>query len=561
MPPSFTVNKLILGILILATLMLISYNRVLTSGFVWDDERCVIKNDNLKTHDGLARIWFKPDATDQYYPLTSTVFWTGYQLWGLNPLGYHLTNLFLHLINAILVWLILGRLSVRGGFLAALIFAVHPVHVESVAWVTELKNVLSVTFYLLSLWMYFRFFDDHRWTSYALALLLFIGALLSKTVVCTLPVALLIILWWKKGRLDRHDILSVLPFFVIGGGFGLFTAWFEKATVGAKGAYWDLSFLERSLIAARALWFYPAQLLWPVDLKFFYPRWIIHAHKFSTYLPLAGFMGLGLWIGLCRPKIPRGVIAALLFFVITIFPALGFFNIYFMRYSFVADHFQYLASLGLIVLAAYTIVSVSAKINKQIAYGLQGVLVFSLMMLTFAQTAIYKDEISIYTHILKDNPFSELAYNNRGVAYEAQQQYDLALADYKKALEIDPQFIEAYNNRALVYEQLGQYDLAIADYNKILKMKPIYEVHYNRGNVYVKLGQDDLAIIDYTQAIHLNNRAFDAYNNRAAIYGRHGQYELAIADYTRALDLRPDPLVFRNRQLVYQLMQESLGEK
>ncbi len=548
-------KKLLAGIVTIVAITFLFYARVWNNGFIWDDDSYITKNETLKTLEGLKRIWIEPGATHQYYPLTFTVLWIEHKLWGYEPLGYHLVNVFLHALNAILIWFILRRLMIGGAFFAACLFAVHPVHVESVAWVTELKNVLSGAFYLLSLWFYLVFWEKKykNFGLYGISLFLFICGLLSKTVVCTLPVIVLLILWWKADNLKPKDIKYLIPHFFIGVLLGIFTAWFERHTAGAHGIYWDFSLLERCLLAAKALWFYAGKLIWPHPLLFFYPRWTIDATEWIQYIPLLGTFVLliGLWS--LRKKTGKGALVAVLFFITSLFPALGFFNIYFMRYSLVANHFNYLSSLGILVLLSAIGASFLRKYPQYLRYGISIALILVLGILTQGATTMYKNEMTLYNSILTTDPNNLMAYNNRGLVYESSGQYDLALSDYEKAIELGPAFVEAHNNRGLLYEAKGQYDLALADYNRILMLEPQYQVHYNRGNIYFKLKQYDLALFDYNRAILLNPKCVDAYNNRAIVYSLLGQYNLAIKDYTRALSIKEDYTTYYNRGLVYEM--------
>src|ERR1043166_1983285 len=337
----------------LAIVTILAYLPAIRSGYIWDDDKYVTKNPLLQEHGGLTRIWFEPQASPQYYPLVFTSFWIENKLWSLKPLGFHLVNVLLHAANSILVWRILKRLEVRGALVIGAIFALHPVHVESVAWVTERKNMLSGLFYLLSLRAYLRWDSQdvgRTWTGYGLSLLLFICALLSKSVTAILPAVILVILWWKHGRIAMSDIARLIPFFLVGMALALHTAWLEKHHVGAERVDWGLSVLDRFLIAGRVPWFYLYKILWPHGLIFFYPRWTIDAGQWWQYLfPLATLASLAILWAL-RKRIGRGPLAAALIFCGTLFPVLGFLPVYPMIFSWVADHFQYLASIGMIAL-------------------------------------------------------------------------------------------------------------------------------------------------------------------------------------------------------------------
>ena len=254
---------------------LVAYIPAMYGGFIWDDDSYVTNNPLLPAIDGLWRIWFAAD-TPQYYPLVFTTFWLEHRLWGLNPMGFHIVNVSLHALNAVIVWFILQRLNVRGAWLIGAVFALHPVHVESVAWITERKNVLSGLFYLLALWSYLKFDEAGGKKWYGGALLLFVFALLSKTVTPTFPVVLLILMWYRGKRIGKREIFTLIPFLAIGLVMGLVTVWYEVHHVGAKGEEWGLTVFERILVAGRVIWFYALKLLYPVNLTFIYPvgSWI-----------------------------------------------------------------------------------------------------------------------------------------------------------------------------------------------------------------------------------------------------------------------------------------------
>ena len=353
--------------LFLFVTIVFAYWPSLSSRFIWDDDYYVTENSTLRTLAGLCQIWVDPRATPQYYPLVHTSFWIEYHLWGLQPQGYHFINVLLHATNSVLVAQVLRRLQVPGAWLAAAVFGLHPVHVESVAWVTERKNVLSALFYLLAMQRFLDWWDIRNITkrvseesvapqqqgisNYILGVLLFVAALLSKSVTCSLPAVLVLIIWQRQGYLTRRDILHLVPLFIIGLLLAINTIWLERTNVGASGTGFHWTMAERALIAGNALWFYAAKLVCPVDLAFIYPRWKIDVTNLTAWCVTLSAVLLPLWF-VFRYRGMTAPLVAILYFGGTLFPALGFFNIYPMRYSYVADHFQYLASLGLISLLA-----------------------------------------------------------------------------------------------------------------------------------------------------------------------------------------------------------------
>jgi tetratricopeptide (TPR) repeat protein len=544
---------------LLLCLVVVAYLPALRCGFIWDDNAYVTENATLRDLAGLKSIWMAPASTPQYYPLVHTSFWLEYHLWGLQPWGYHAVNVLLHALGAILLYKVLLRLDVRGAWLAAAIFAVHPVQVESVAWVTERKNVLSAVFYFASALSYFRFkpvdkdesLGKSQWAWYAVSLLLFVAALLSKTVTCTLPAALLLARWWKVGKISKADVLPLVPFFAMGAGLGFGTVWLERHHVGAEGPDWLLTPLQRILIAGRALWFYAAKLIWPVNLTFSYPRWEINpAELWQWIFPIAasGVLAL-LW--LLRPKLGRGPLFAVLYFAVTLSPALGFFNIYPMRYSFVADHFQYLASIGLIALFAAW-----ASRNPQWA---KIALLIVLVALTFHQTMIYRNYRTVWIDTLGKNPRCWLAWNNLGLDDLQNGKVADAKQNFEKSLAINPRDPEARYNLGNAHLQNGELSAAAAEYKLALELKPAFaEAESNLGNVLFQLGQMREAIEHWKRAVDLAPSNAAALNNLAWMLAtcpvdslRDGSSAVTLAERANQLTGGDNPRVLRTLAAAY----------
>src|SRR5436190_3405627 len=352
-------------------------------GFIWDDDRYVTHNYLLIAPDGLRRIWFSLDAPSQYFPLAYTVLRIERSLWDLNPVGYHWVNILLHLGNALLVWCILARLKVPGAWLAAGIFALHPVQVESVAWITELKNVLMGFFFLLTLLAWTRFVDERQrrpWRFYRLALVFYVLALSAKSTACTLPAALFLILWLQKKRIDWRRVLQIVPFVVLGLTMGLIAVWWERYHVGTRGTMFALGPLERLIVATHAACFYLGKLFWPAKLTFIYPQWTLDPNTPFSYIWLVAGIVLCAAIYFARRYAGRSVEVAAVFFVATLSPVLGFIMLYTFRYTFVADHYQYVACIGPIALVSAGLV----KLTNSVPYGprfLSAVAIFVLSCL------------------------------------------------------------------------------------------------------------------------------------------------------------------------------------
>ena len=559
--PLTTKSAWLLGALLVAA-VLIAYQPVWHAGFIWDDDSYVTRNPTLRDLHGLWRIWFDVTSTPQYYPLVHTSFWLEYHAWGLNPLGFHLVNVFLHALAAILLWRVLVRLQVPGAWIAAAIFAVHPVEVESVAWITERKNVLSAVFYFAAALTYLRFTELRdakipgwrQWFSYLSSLALFLCALLSKTVACSLPAALLLVRWWKTGRrLTRRDVLPLLPFFVFGLALGLSTAWLERYHVQAEGAAWSLTFVERLLIAGRALWFYAGKLVWPAKLTFIYPRWDIHAGVWwQWFFPIAVIAVLVvLWRA--RSRIGRGPLVAVLFFAGTLIPALGFFNVFPFRYSFVADHFQYLASVGLITLGAVGL--------NRLPRFVPGILLVLLAALTWRQVAVYRDLPTLWSDTVDKNPTSWMAQNNFGMVLLQRGKENEAVAHLQKALELDPNQFEVYNNLGYALLEMGRVNESFPHLQKALELEPNRAtIHFNLGNALLQSGLVDEAIVQLEKATEIDPTYVPAYSNLGHALLIKGRVDESLASLQKALEIDPN-YISAHFNLANTLLQMGRGDE
>jgi tetratricopeptide (TPR) repeat protein len=550
-------KKLLLATLLVA-MTLAAYRPALDNGFIWDDDDYVLENPTLRSAEGLRRIWLDYGATPQYYPMVHTMFWVEYQLWQLDPVGYHVVNVLLHALAVVLLWRVLLLLGLPGAWLAAAIFAVHPVHVESVAWITERKNVLSGAFYLASLLAYLgsagltvRSAGANRAPAarrssrlYGLSLLCFAGALMSKTVTGSLPAVILLVLWWKRGRVGRAELRLLLPFFLLAIGIGLLTLQLEIQHVGAVGREWDLSWVDRCLIAGRALWFYAAKLLWPAPLVFNYPRWAIDARDWSAYLYPVAALAVVVALWLARGRIGRGPLVAVLVFAGSLFPALGFFDVYPMRYSFVADHFQYLASIGLIALFAALSVPLAGRLSgrhRVPPLAAAGVLLAVLAALTSRQLPVYRDLERLWRDTLAKNPASWLALGNLGTVVQERGELDEAIGYYRESLRIQPDQHEAHNNLGNAMRLRGELDAAIEEIRRSLAIEPDYVLAHNSlGLVHHDRGDYGEAVRSFERALTLRPDLAPAHTNLGITFAAQGQFERAIQHHREALRIAPN---------------------
>jgi tetratricopeptide (TPR) repeat protein len=513
--------------------------------YLWDDDGHITKPELQSLH-GLWRIWFEFGATQQYYPLLHSAFWVEHFLWGDGVVGYHLANILLHATSACLLVLILRRLALPAPWLAGLIFALHPVCAESVAWITEQKNTLSGVFYFGSALAYLSFDQSRARSRYFLALALFILALLSKTTTSTLPAALLVVFWWQRGRLSwKRDVLPLLPWFALSAAAAALTSWVERVYIGAKGSDFSLSLIERALLACRVIWFYAAKTVWPANLMFFYPHWNVSAAVWWQWLFPAGILALVVVLVFVARR-NRGPLAAFLLFAGTLFPALGFFNVYPFLFSYVADHFQYLATVAIIVPLVAVLVQASRRISRMPAWlgtAAAAVLLLVLGSLTSAESGMYRDSETLYRETISRNPDAWLAHNN--LAYmmlNVPGALPEAISHLTIALRLNPNYAEAHVNLGIAYSLEQKWPEAIAQYEAALRLDPKYVLaHANLGNALSNVpGRLPEAIVQYQAALRYDpTSAPTHYNLARALMRIPGREPEAIAHLERALELSP----------------------
>jgi tetratricopeptide (TPR) repeat protein len=565
-PPDWPRHPVFLaGLLIL--LAMAAYQPVWHAGYIWDDDSWTTKLfPHLGNPSGLLTIWLHPTVLQQYYPVTASTFWLDYKLWGFNPMPYHVENVLGHGLSAVLFWRWLRRLKVPGAWLAGAILAVHPLLVESVAWITERKNVLSLLFYLgalLAYGQYTRFWDMEPagvdgqsvhtpgWRAYGLAGILFIFALLSKITAFSFPAVVLLICWWKRGRLRwRADVLPALPFFAVSIGLGLFTSWLEKHHVGANGRDWALTFPERCLVAGRALWFYAGKIFWPAHLCFLYPRWQLNAASPAQWLYPAAALAvlLALWLG--RKRIGRGPATAAFIFTGTLFPVLGFMNAYYMLFSFVCDHLAYISSLALIAPAAALIARWWERWRAQGAVFALAPVALSLLavlgFLTWKQTRIYANETTLWRDTLAKNPSCWMAHHSLGVQLSAQGRIGEALEHYRAAAALYPSGDLEQSDLGTALLQEGLYSEAIEHLEAALAMNPkLFEAHNSLALAYANSGNPDQAVAHFRKALQIQPDALGVFMNLGNVLQHQGRLDEAIENYREASKRFPsevDPL-------------------
>lgn len=545
------------GLLVLLTCA--AYYPALHGDFLWDDDANIIKNMPLRSLDGLRRIWFEPGATQQFYPLTHTSFWLDFHFYGLHSTGYHVENILLHALSAVLVWRILLRLKVPGAWLGAALFALHPIGVESVAWITERKNTLSCVFFLAAIMMAVRFWlPEERpastgskavaipptWKFYWLTMAFYVCALLSKTAIVGMPGVIVLLVWWKRRGPTLRDFALLVPFLALGLASSLITIHIEKNNLGAGGEAFAFSVPERCIIAGKAFCFYVGKLAWPHPLMFMYPRWTLQQSNWLAYVPATAALILVVVLWLKRNSWGRPVLMAFGFFVVLLFPVLGFFNVLFFYYSFVCDHFPYVADIGLLALVSAGVTLLFQRLAKAQPFlkpAVCSVLLLGLGLLTWQQTHVYTSLDSLWRDTLDCNPRSWMAHDNVGRILSNQGKFADAAGHYQTALELHPNDYIAYNNLGLDAFRQNDSDAAIRDFSRSLSIYPDYALgHYNLGNALAVSTNFNEAIAHYQRALELDPDLVAARLTLANALFRRGEFDKAIAHYRKVIELEPE---------------------
>ncbi|MBK9088384.1 MAG: tetratricopeptide repeat protein [Holophagales bacterium] len=558
-----------------------SYLPVFAAGFIWNDPAYVTENRTLDGSGSLSRIWTDTRANEQYYPLVFTTYWIEKRLWGLHPLGYHVVNVLLHGIGALLLWRLLRRLALPGAWLAAAAFALHPVCVESVAWVTERKNTLSLVLSLLAAHAFLAWRDSReareavaeaaaRSTTprkrkakekgappgrapfherpaflYGAALAAFSLALFAKTTASVLPAVLLVVVWWRHGRVRWRDAWPLLPFFVVGVGLSFHTAWLERTMVRATGDEWAHGLLERVVLAGQTTTFYATKILWPSNLMFIYPRWSLDAGSLRPWLPALGWSAALGGAALLARYGRRGPLAGLLLFGGVLFPAMGFFNVYAMRYSWVADHFAYQAvavAAAVLVCGAASLLAPLPPLYSRLATGLGLAGLFVLATLTFRQGPAYKDEETLWRHTLERNAECFICLTNYGNLLLEAGKTDEAVSLLTRSLAIKPDAVPTRVNLARVAEERRSYGEAATHLLAALAVDPSDdEVRIHLATVYTKAGRLDDGIREFRKALETPSPSdFLAHNGLGAALMGAGRPTEAIGHFRECVRLRPD---------------------
>ncbi|MBN1900389.1 tetratricopeptide repeat protein [Candidatus Sumerlaeota bacterium] len=537
---------------ILLVMVFAAYFPALRAGFVWDDD-ALTQNLLMLNFAGLKKIWFEPSLIPReahYWPLVYTSFWFEYHIWRLFPPGFHFTNILLHGINALLLWMILKRLGIGFAWFAAAVFALHPTRVESAAWVIERKDVLSGFFYFLSFLHYTKFDENKKTLPYILSLFFFLCGMLSKSIVASLPVAFVLFHLWKDKKIDGKRLVHLAPFFMLAVLLTLFDLWIFRHKTGA---FFPFSFPERLIIAGRALWFYAGKMAFPHPLMAIYPRWIIGAGNPVQYLFPFSAVLLPFILFILRKRIGTAPLILIFYFGITIFPVLGFVDFGYMRFSFVADRFQYLAGIGVIVFVISSLKFLWDKMGRNGKYGSygkyagSGVILLLLGMMTWKQAKTYHDYETLFRHNVEKNPGSWAAHNNLATALEKKNDPDGAIIHYRKALELKSDECQIHYNLGSLFTRRNEIDKAIFHYEEALKIDPSYpEAHNNIGLLYDQKGDKEKALYHFRESLKYRQNHSATHVNLANSLSEMGDTRGAIRHFEIAIQINPSNTLAMN---------------
>jgi protein O-mannosyl-transferase len=447
------------------------YSPALSAGWFWDDTTLVVENGQLRSLSTLGSLWL----SNSDWPLSATAFWIEWHLWGQLPFGYHAVNIALHLANAFLVWNLFSRLGLRWAWLAGLLFAIHPLAVESVAWISELKNTLSLLFFLLSLLAWID--QDEGKHGYIRSLCFYILAMFCKTSVVMLPAVLLLYAWWKRGVIKSSDLKKTIPFFAIAFLLGISSIHFQSDSSLEMADVHARSLFVRCLEAGASICFYLGKFIWPFPLMPVYPRWSLDSPTLLQFLapPFLASLFFGLWIK--RKEWSRHLLLGLGFFVLTLLPVIGLIDMSFLNFSWVADHFVYLPMIGLIGLIVLALQVLSAKLSVPAR-----ILLLALIAITFFflardarhDASRFANEEKMWSRNVNLNPSAWAAHNNLGYAMLQSGRVTQAEKQFKIALTLNPLSAEAHNNHGVVFLQTGAYPQSIEEFQTALRLNPHY---------------------------------------------------------------------------------------
>ena len=536
------------AVIVLAGLWI--YSPAYHGDWLWDDDVLLTANPTVQsgTLSGLLKLWFNPDGLD-YFPLSYSLMWLQWQLFGATPTGYHITTIVLHIASGLLLWALLEKMRIPGSWITALIFTIHPACVESVAWVAETKNTLSLALFLASC-IFWVSQDDaevgpKRERLYLASLAFFLLAMFAKTSVVAMPVLTLLYAWWKRGKVTMQDAVRAAPMFLISLVLGIVTIQYQHGRAIGLEELPVGGIASRIAIAGMAILFYLVTIVWPVNLLPIYPRWDVDPPKAWQFLPWLLIGGAAWWLWTNRRETwARHAIFALGFFLLMIAPVLGFIDISYMRITWVADHFLYLPMIGplaLIVAAVTTWLATREERERAVFTGLAGGLMAFLAFNAFFYAMAWSSEDYLWDHTLLSNHDAWQAHNRLGARKLNRGDLEGAHYHFRNSSRLRPDLGETKNNLAIVLMRKGRVDEAIQTYQEALQASPeIHKIRANLADAYLQAGRFAEARELYEQLLQLSPDNPMLLNKHGLTLFKLGDKEQAAAEFRRVLEIDPN---------------------
>ena len=528
---------------------LIVYFPALHGDFLWDDPQYVTANPLLRDAAGLAKAWFAPGSVMEFYPLQETTLWLQWRAFGTDPFGYHLTNVLLHVLGALLLWRFFAQLGLRHGWLGGLLFVIHPANVESVAWISELKNTLSLPPFLVAMTALVRYYDTDKPRDYGLALTAFTLALLVKISMAPFPFVILLYAWWKNGRVMTRDARIAAPFLGVA---VLLSALTVIAYLRFGALHPDHPLvppiggpLARLALAGLTTSFYFGHIFWPWPLLPMYAAWPVNRPSWLDVLPWIAWLALLAWLWSRRATYGRHLLLGLGFFLLMIAPFCGLATQSYMYFTWVMDHFLYLAMIGpigLVVASVDEFLRRDSVAHQAVVSVAAAVVVLMLGLQSRAFAAQWRDGETLWTYSVEHAPSVWLPHYNLGNAYRRDGRLGDAIAQYQESIRLHPDFDWSHNNLGIALAQdSDSLPQAIAEYRAAIQLRPAFaEAHNNLANALARTGHAEEAIPEYKAALAAQPGLIAARFNLALAYLHLGRKAEAADELHTIIRAQPD---------------------
>lgn len=480
-----------------------AFSPALNGDWLWDDDLLISQNALIHDPAGLWKIWFQPDRHLLYFPLTASVEWFEWRLWHDQTLGYHVINVVLHLTGSLLVWRVFHRLGLKLAWLGGLIFAIHPINVESVAWMAELKNTLSLPLFLLAVCAFLDFDERRKPKDYLLALGLFVAAMFAKTTMMMFPVVSLLYAWWKRGRIGWGDLKLSVPFLAVSVAFGFLTLHFLHRSADAVNIP-EGGLLSHLACAGLAISFYFSKCFLPLQQMPIYPRWDVDPPLFTQFLPYPILIGVLLWCWSKRTPWGRHALLGLGFFLIMLAP---FVSLIPMSYTWVMDHLVYIPLIGLVGLVVAGVGEIETMIPascRPLGVGFVAAVIAFLGWQCHSYATVFANPETMWSYAVEKNPEAWPAYDNLGVAFVKAGDLAGGIEQYNRSLQLHP-CPSVYNNLGLALMQTDLLPEALSAFESSVQLAPEYTETYNHlGFALMEAGREAEAKQQFETALRLD---------------------------------------------------------